>query len=66
MNTTPGAKMTYFLGAAVVFQRLHGTHFAAAFLADAGVKIEVALELLASRPLRELAADGRRLITAEL
>lgn len=57
MNATSSEKMLYFLGAALMLQRLHGTHTAAALLADSGVQIEVALDLLASGPKRQLMAD---------
>lgn len=48
MNATLGSNRHILLGAAIALQRIFGTGVAAAFLADIGVSLTVALELLAN------------------
>ena len=48
-DATEIAKVPLVLATAIELRRIHGARFAAAFLFDAGVAIEVALELLRCR-----------------
>lgn len=52
MDATLGSNRHILLGAAIALQRTCGTGFAAAFLADIGVPLTVALELLTNSTTR--------------